>query len=87
MVAAGRHTDELAAAYANEPDITAEFVDLTDEASIAALGERLDSLDHVVSTASARARGRLAELNRDAVRASLDVTGATLAVDGGEPLT
>ena len=63
---------ELTAAYAGEPGISTETVDLTDEASIAALGDRLGSLDHVVSTASARARGRLADLDRDAVRQSFD---------------
>ena len=39
---------------------------------IAALGERLGSVDHVVATASARARGRVADLDRDAVRLSFD---------------
>ncbi|MFD1523693.1 SDR family oxidoreductase, partial [Pseudonocardia yunnanensis] len=58
--------------YAGEPDITVDNVDLTDEPSIISLGERLGTLDHVVSTASARARGRLAELDREAVRASFD---------------
>ncbi|MFI5813521.1 SDR family oxidoreductase [Streptomyces sp. NPDC051643] len=52
--------------------MTTESVDLTDEASVAALGERLGTVDHVVSTASARARGRVADLDRDAVRLSFD---------------
>jgi hypothetical protein len=39
---------------------------------LAALGERLGAVDHVVSTASARARGRLADLDRDAIRLSFD---------------
>ena len=43
VIAAGRNQDTLAAAYAGEPGITTETVDLTDEASIAALGERLGS--------------------------------------------
>lgn len=72
VVAAGRDQKALADAYADEPGITTETVDLTDEASIAALGERLGTVDHVVSTASARARGRVAELDRDAVRLSFD---------------
>ncbi|MEU3646927.1 SDR family oxidoreductase [Lentzea sp. NPDC034063] len=50
-----------------------EHVDLTDESSVAALAERVGSVDHVVSTASARARGTVADLDRDAVRASFDV--------------
>jgi NAD(P)-dependent dehydrogenase (short-subunit alcohol dehydrogenase family) len=72
VVAAGRDTEALPAAYAAEPAVTTEMVDLTDEASIAALGERLGTMDHVVSTASARARGRVAELDRDALRLSFD---------------
>jgi NAD(P)-dependent dehydrogenase (short-subunit alcohol dehydrogenase family) len=72
VVAAGRDKDTLADAYAGEPDISTDTVDLTDEDSIAALGERLDRVDHVVSTASARARGLLAQLDRDAIRLSFD---------------
>src|SRR6185312_9216068 len=72
VIAAGRDKDTLAAAYAGEPAIRTETIDLTDEASIAALGEQLGSVDHVVSTASARARGRLADLDRDAIRLSFD---------------
>jgi NAD(P)-dependent dehydrogenase (short-subunit alcohol dehydrogenase family) len=72
LIVAGRQQEALDDAYAGEPGISTESVDLTDEASIAALGERLGTIDHVVSTASARARGRLADLDRDAVRASFD---------------
>lgn len=72
VVAAGRDKDGLAAAYAGEPAITTETVDLTDETSIVALGEQLGSIDHVVSTASARARGLLADLDRDKLRLSFD---------------
>ena len=72
VIAAGRNAEALAVAYAGEPGITTETVDITDDASIIALGERLGRLDHIVSTASARARGRLPDLTRDAVRASLD---------------
>jgi NAD(P)-dependent dehydrogenase (short-subunit alcohol dehydrogenase family) len=72
VVAAGRNIEALRAAYAGEPGVAAEAVDLTDEASIAALGERLGTVDHVVSTASARARGRIADLDRDAIRLSFD---------------
>jgi len=72
VVAAGRNPEALAEAYAGEPGITTETVDVTDDASIAALGERLGTIDHIVSTASARARGRLQDLQRDAVRASFD---------------
>jgi NAD(P)-dependent dehydrogenase (short-subunit alcohol dehydrogenase family) len=72
VVAAGRDREGLSAAYAGDQGVSVETVDLTDEASIAALGERLGTVDHVVSTASARARGRLADLDRDAVRLSFD---------------
>jgi NAD(P)-dependent dehydrogenase (short-subunit alcohol dehydrogenase family) len=72
VVAAGRGQEALAAAYADEPGVSTEAVDLTDEASIAALAQRLGPVDHVVSTASARARGRLADLDRDAIRLSFD---------------
>ena len=72
VIAAGRDSENLAAAYVGEPAISTEIVDLTDEASIAALAERLGEIDHVVSTASARARGHLADLDRDAIRLSFD---------------
>ncbi len=72
VVAAGRDRDALATVYAGEPGVRTETVDLTDEGSIAALGERLGSVGHVVSTASARARGRVADLDRDAVGRSFD---------------
>jgi NAD(P)-dependent dehydrogenase (short-subunit alcohol dehydrogenase family) len=72
VVAAGRDQDALAAAYTDEPGVSTETVDLTDEASISALSGRLGSVDHVVSTASARARGRVPDLDRDAIRLSFD---------------
>jgi len=72
VIAAGRDRRALADAYAGEPAISTETVDLTDEATIADLGTRLGTVDHVVSTASARARGRVADLDRDAIRLSFD---------------
>ncbi|MEV6171870.1 SDR family oxidoreductase [Streptomyces sp. NPDC051954] len=72
VIAAGRDQQTLSAAYAGEPDITTDLVDLNDEASIDAMADRLGDLDHVVSTASARARGRLTDLDRDAIRLSMD---------------
>jgi NAD(P)-dependent dehydrogenase (short-subunit alcohol dehydrogenase family) len=62
VVVAGRNPQALAAAY-DDPGVTAETVDLTDEATVAALAERLGHVDHVVSTASARARGKVADLD------------------------
>jgi NAD(P)-dependent dehydrogenase (short-subunit alcohol dehydrogenase family) len=72
VIAAGRGQEALQDAYAGEPAITTEMVDLNDEASIAELAARVGSVDHVVSTASARARGRIADLDREAVRMSFD---------------
>jgi NAD(P)-dependent dehydrogenase (short-subunit alcohol dehydrogenase family) len=71
VVVAGRDHRALGAAY-DDPGISAAPVDVTDDASIEALAERLGQVDHVVSTASARARGTLAELDRDALRLSFD---------------
>ncbi|MDP9842801.1 SDR family oxidoreductase [Streptosporangium lutulentum] len=61
VVVAGRDRAALADAY-DDAGVSAEQVDLTDEKSIAALAERLGDVDHVVSTASARARGRVGDL-------------------------
>src|ERR1700757_2374680 len=60
VVVAGRDKAKLAAAY-DDPGISAEFVDVTADSSIAALADRVGPLDHVVSTASARARGNRAD--------------------------
>jgi NAD(P)-dependent dehydrogenase (short-subunit alcohol dehydrogenase family) len=72
VVVAGRDEKALAEAY-DDPDVTAAAVDLTDEASVAALAERLGRVDHVVSTASARARGAVGELAHNVVLRSFDV--------------
>jgi NAD(P)-dependent dehydrogenase (short-subunit alcohol dehydrogenase family) len=72
VVVAGRDKSALAGAY-DDPGITAEQVDVTDESSIAALAERLGRIDHVVSTASARARGTVADLDHDTVVSSFNV--------------
>lgn len=71
VVVAGRNRDELAAGY-DDPGVSVEAVDLTDDASIRTLAERVGQLDHVVSTASARARGTLYELERESLRLSFD---------------
>ncbi len=70
-VVAGRDQEKLAGAY-DDPGISSETVDVTDDASIEALAGRLNGVDHVVCTASARARGTLAELDREKVRLSFD---------------
>jgi NAD(P)-dependent dehydrogenase (short-subunit alcohol dehydrogenase family) len=71
VVVAGRDPGVLRSAYQQE-GFAVETVDVTDEASIAEMGRRLGSVDHVVSTASARARGLVGELDRDALRLSFD---------------
>ena len=50
----------------------AESVDLTDDDSIAALARWVGAVDHVLSTASARARDKIGDLDRDAVWRSFD---------------
>jgi NAD(P)-dependent dehydrogenase (short-subunit alcohol dehydrogenase family) len=72
VTAAGRGLNSLNAAYDGEPGIATEAVDVTDDASIIALGKRLGTVSHVVCTASARPRGRLADLDRNAIRLSFD---------------
>jgi NAD(P)-dependent dehydrogenase (short-subunit alcohol dehydrogenase family) len=66
VVAAGRGTEELEASYRGT-GVEVRRVDLTDEASIAALAEEVGAVDHVVSTASARARGLVRELTPEAI--------------------
>jgi NAD(P)-dependent dehydrogenase (short-subunit alcohol dehydrogenase family) len=82
VVVAGRDKAKLTDAYSDmaDPEISAEVVDMTDDASIEALADRIGPLDHVVSTASARARGKLPELQRDDLRQSFDtkVIGPTM---------
>ncbi len=79
VIAAGLNPGDLADAYRGT-DIGIEQVDVTDESSVAALAGRIARLDHVVSTASARARGGYADLTADLVAASFStkVTGALL---------
>src|ERR1700740_494977 len=79
VVVAGRDKTKLADAY-EDPGISAEVVDVTDDTSIAALADRVGPVDHVVSTASARARGKLAELDRKNLQLSFDtkVIGPTM---------
>jgi NAD(P)-dependent dehydrogenase (short-subunit alcohol dehydrogenase family) len=79
VIVAGRDRAKLAGSY-DDAAITAETVDITDDESIAALADRVGRLDHVVSTASARARGTLGELRRDNLLQSFDtkVIGPTM---------
>jgi hypothetical protein len=95
VIVAGRDRQKLADAHRDEPDVEAE----THDASIEAAASRLKGVDHVVSTVSAR--GGLRNLDPNAPRRSVDdvaeavlfamtntfLTGVTLKVDGGEPLT
>ena len=79
VVVAGRDPTKLANSY-DDPGISAETIDITDDDSIVALAERVGRLDHVVSTASARARGKLADLQRQNLLQSFDtkVIGPTM---------
>jgi len=79
VVVAGRDKAKLADAY-HGIDVTTETVDVTDDISIAALADRVGPVDHVVSTASARARGKLADLERKDLQMSFDtkVIGPTM---------
>jgi NAD(P)-dependent dehydrogenase (short-subunit alcohol dehydrogenase family) len=79
VIVAGRDQAKLAGAYRGN-DVTAEVVDITDDGSIAALADRVGAVDHVVSTASARARGKLGDLDRHKLQLSFDtkVIGPTM---------
>ena len=79
VIVAGRDRAKLASAYAGN-DIAAEVVDITDDETIATLADRVGAVDHVVSTASARARGKLADLQRQNLQQSFDtkVIGPTM---------
>jgi NAD(P)-dependent dehydrogenase (short-subunit alcohol dehydrogenase family) len=85
VIAAGRNRDELKAAYHDTVDV--ETIDLTDEDSIAGLASRLGTVDHVVSTASARVRGPVRELDPAPVMLSLatKVIGPLMLVKHFEP--
>jgi NAD(P)-dependent dehydrogenase (short-subunit alcohol dehydrogenase family) len=71
VVVAGRDAAALAGEY-DDDGITAEAVDVTDDASIAAFTDRVGPVDHLVSTVSARARGKLADLDRAKLQLSFD---------------
>ena len=79
VIVAGRDPTKLANSY-DDPGISAETIDITDDDSIAALADRVGRVDHVVSTASARARGKLADLQRQNLLQSFDtkVIGPTM---------
>ncbi|MEE6175156.1 SDR family oxidoreductase [Mycobacterium sp. 050134] len=79
VIAAGRNQTQLADVYKGT-GITTEVVDITDDESIAALAGRVGAVDHVVSTASARARGSLRDLERRNLQLSFDtkVIGPTM---------
>lgn len=79
VIVAGRDHAKLAGSY-DDDGISAETVDITDDESITALTNRVGRVDHVVSTASARARGKLADLQRQNLLQSFDtkVIGPTM---------
>jgi NAD(P)-dependent dehydrogenase (short-subunit alcohol dehydrogenase family) len=69
VIVAGRNPQKLADAYTGE-QVEVETVDVTDEASIEALAARLGTIDHVVTTASARARGKVGDLTPETIALS-----------------
>lgn len=69
VIVAGRNAGALTDAYASDA-IAIETVDVTDQNSIVALAGRLGTVDHVVSTASARARGEIGDLTAEALALS-----------------
>jgi NAD(P)-dependent dehydrogenase (short-subunit alcohol dehydrogenase family) len=73
VVVAGRDKARPAAAH-HDTGINAEFVDVNNDSSIAALAERVGLVDHVVSAVSARARGRVDQLERVSLLKSFDTT-------------
>jgi len=79
VIVAGRDRARLANSY-DDPGMSAETIDITDDDSIVALAGRVGRVDHVVSTASARARGKLADLQRQNLLQSFDtkVIGPTM---------
>jgi NAD(P)-dependent dehydrogenase (short-subunit alcohol dehydrogenase family) len=79
VIVAGRDSTKLADGYDGR-DIASETVDVTDDTSICALADRVGPVDHVVSTASARARGKLVDLERKDLQLSFDtkVIGPTM---------
>lgn len=72
VTVAGRDPGALRSAYSDREDFGFERVDLTDEDSIVSFAARVGQIDHLVSTASARARGVIRELRRDDLRLSFD---------------
>lgn len=64
VIVAGRDRAKLASSY-DDDGISAETLDITDDESIATLADRVGRMDHVVSTASARARKKLADQRGD----------------------
>jgi NAD(P)-dependent dehydrogenase (short-subunit alcohol dehydrogenase family) len=79
VIVAGRDRAKLASSY-DDDGVSAESLDITDDGSIAALADRVGAVDHVVSTASARARGKLEDLQRESLLQSFDtkVIGPTM---------
>ena len=69
VVAAGRNTAQLREVYDGRADV--QGVDVIDERSIEELAGAVGDVDHVVVTASARARGATVEIDPELVMLSL----------------
>ena len=72
VIVAGRDPQKLREAYPDDAGVRAETVDVTDDDAIAALAAHVGRLDHLVTTASARARGLLKDLDRDSLLQSFN---------------
>jgi NAD(P)-dependent dehydrogenase (short-subunit alcohol dehydrogenase family) len=72
VIVAGRDKQKLRDTYGDDDGVRTETVDVTDDESIAALAHRLGRLDHLVTTASARARGLLKDLDRESLLESFN---------------
>lgn len=70
VIAAGRDPGAIRDVLGDS--VRAEELDVTDDESIARFGARVGTIDHLVSTASARARGKLPDLKRADVLTSLN---------------
>ncbi|MGC4940359.1 SDR family oxidoreductase [Kribbella sp. DT2] len=88
VILAGRTLDPVNTGTPETGSVRRAQVDLTDESSIAALAASLGKVDHVVSTASARARGALTDLKPETIALSFatKVTGPILLAKHFAPL-
>jgi NAD(P)-dependent dehydrogenase (short-subunit alcohol dehydrogenase family) len=71
VLIAGRHPEQAESVF-DSSLVRSHYVDVLDDESIERLAAQCDSVDHLVSTVSARARGHLSEISRESLRTSFD---------------